>query len=633
VNKNNRRAPASGPAIPGGAEALRSGTTPNFFSLARLKRTAHLLSLCGTTLLITAGVSRPSPQTSPAVAAPSQHPPAIHSTSRLVQISVVARNKKGEPITGLTEEDFTILDQGRPQTIAIFSGAAPVPPEPPHPLPSNVFTNRFDQKGLDPGTVTIILFDALNTATEDQSRVRKQILLFLQTLKPQDHVAIYALTTRLIILHEFTQDASALVTAVSRFTPKELATFDASTTAPIDLVGMTGDPDWAGFQNALNNANGQIADRFTMNRLGTTAGAIQAIADHVAAIPGRKSLIWVSGGIPIQIGYGNISAPDRNASIDPSTTHDPRSAAGAGRPQPVGGGNSENQLPMTDRESSSLQSQVAQAAQALNRVNVAIYAVDVHGSELDPGLPSDMRTFTPASNSGAFFNRHNDRDSSKLLADRTGGLAFFGNNDIREAIHRAFDDGRYAYTIGFYPDHNQWDGKFREIKIKTSADAAQLRYRKGYFAVPDRAEDEATTNNALREAAESPLEATTLGITVTGKTLDPASDRALLLQIALDPEQFLLEPSGDHQKASLDLLFVQRGATGETIAAEKQHFALDMTPQDYERFSKIGIILQRRLPLRAQSTELRVMVRDSASASLGSVNIPVKSFFPPLQQP
>src|SRR5208282_945547 len=220
----------------------------------------------------------------------------IRSTTRLVQVRVVVQHARGEPITGLKSEDFTVFDEGRPQTVAVFSAETPVLPKPAHPLPRNFFTNRFDLKGEDPGSVTVILFDALNTSGPDLIYVRKHILGFLQTLRPQDRVAIYGLTTQLIVLHDFTQDVSALVSATSRFAPNESAAFDASTNEKVDLVGMTGDPDWLGFQNALNNANGIIGDQNTSNRVGTTSAAIGAIADHVAAIPGPKSLIWVSAG-------------------------------------------------------------------------------------------------------------------------------------------------------------------------------------------------------------------------------------------------------------------------------------------------------------------------------------------------
>src|SRR5277367_5416330 len=157
---------------------------------------ARLLWLCGALFAMGTSAAGAAAQTPSHVDKDAQQSAAIHSTTRLVQLSVVVKDRKGDPLTGLTKENFSILDRGRPQTIAIFSEAIPAPLETPRPLPFNVFTNRFDQKGQDPGAVTIILFDALNTSSEDQSRVRQQILLFLKTLKPQDHVAIYALTTQ-----------------------------------------------------------------------------------------------------------------------------------------------------------------------------------------------------------------------------------------------------------------------------------------------------------------------------------------------------------------------------------------------------------------------------------------------------
>ena len=234
----------------------------------------------------------------------------IRSSARLVQVSVFVQDTKGKPIAGLKKEDFTVLDQGKPQNIAVFSVGVPVPVKLNHPLPKYVFTNRFDLRGQEIDSVTIVLFDALNTSGTDQIYVRKQVLRFLQTLKPEDHVAIYALTKELHILHEFTQDTSALVSAVNHFVPKEDAAYDASNPENIDLVGMTGDKAWLGFQNALNNANAVIADRSAINRAGITSAAIEAIADHVAAIPGQKSLIWVSGGFPIQVGTVLIGRTD-----------------------------------------------------------------------------------------------------------------------------------------------------------------------------------------------------------------------------------------------------------------------------------------------------------------------------------
>ena len=131
----------------------------------------------------------------------------------------------------------------------MFSAEA-VPTKLAHPLPDNAFTNRFDLRGQGAGSVTVVLFDALNTSGPDQIYVRKQVLRFLRTLKPEDHVAIYALTTQLFVLH------------------------DASNPEKVDLVDMAGSKDWLGFQNALNNVNAMIADRNTIDRATRTSAAI-----------------------------------------------------------------------------------------------------------------------------------------------------------------------------------------------------------------------------------------------------------------------------------------------------------------------------------------------------------------------
>jgi VWFA-related protein len=584
-------------------------------------------------LLILSPVSIAAQQTNPATPNPAtnQQPPVIHSTTRLVQLSVIAQDGKGEPITGLKKEDFSLFDEGKPQAISFFSCGTPAPSTPPPALPSNYFTNRFDLKGEDPGAVTVILFDALNTAPQEQSYVRKQILRFLLTLKPQDHVAMYALTNNLIVLHDFTQDSSALVTALSRFSPRELAAYDASTSQAIDFYSISGnDPQWLAFQNSLNNAEGEIADQATLNRIGTTTAALEIIANHVSIIPGRKSLVWVSGGFPIQIGIGNIGVADREVTSANSSSG---SGGGTGPADPVSGSDPTNQLPRRDRETGPLTSSIKTATDALNRANMSIYPVDARGVEISTGtigMSAGTRSTsaTPSLSSGGFFGRQDIHDSANLLADRTGGKAFYGNNDIRDAVRRAFDDGRYACNIGYYPDHGQWDGKFRELKVKVNSQGAHLRYRKGYYAFPDRSEGEEVVKAALQQAAVSPLETTNIGLIVNGKTIAPLSARSLQLQIGVDPKQLLLTPSDNRQKGGLDMVFVQSDASGHLLVADKQHFDINFEQKQYEFLAKAGMILQRTVEVQPNSEEIRVVVRDAGSGAVGSVNIPVKTFFP-----
>src|SRR5882672_10376581 len=239
---------------------------------------------------------------------PSQQGTVLRSTTRFVQISVIVQDSKGQPITGLRREDFSLFDEGKAQDIANFVSELPPPEQNPVALPFNIFTNRFDRLGRTPSTATVILFDALNTQPQDQASVRLQVLKFLKELRPEDRVAIYALTTQLQILQDFTQDSATLVNAVQKFLPKSTAALDASSVEQVDLVGMTGNPYWGDLQNAINRSNAVLSDRKVANRVEMTTSALESIGNHISSVSGRKNLIWVSGGFPFQLGLADLSS-------------------------------------------------------------------------------------------------------------------------------------------------------------------------------------------------------------------------------------------------------------------------------------------------------------------------------------
>ena len=538
-------------------------------------------------VLLFPALARSASQDQPKPNAPdssAQPPYVIQTTTRLVQVTVIVHDGKGSPITGLKKEDFTLLDSGKPQQIAFFSATAPSSGDP-HPPAPNVFTNRSDLKGQDPGNIVVILFDALNTSFLDQAYARQHVLRFLQHVKPQDRIAIFALTNDLLPLHDFSEDVASLQSSVDRFSPRLLAAFDASHPDNFHVSALANEPSWMAFENHVNNATAEIADYEVSNRYRLTYEAISRIADYVANIPGHKSLIWVTDGIPIQIGDGKIGVPDRDVfRLDDSTLP---GAAGSANLNGI--------------------------ARILNRVDMAIYPVDARGVEVDDSA-------------SAFFSRGAVRDTYQSLADDSGGKAFYGNNDIAGSINAAVEDDRFTYTLGYYPDHGTWDGKFRKIKIALNLPGSHLRYRPGYFALQERPGDTIMRTD-LAEAARTPLDATALGVTVKGKTLEPTSSRQLQLQISLDPKQFLLHDQNNRKEGGLDLLFLQKDSAGKYLAAEKQHFDINFKPKEYTSLAKTGLILQRRLAIDPASDQIRVFVRDVGSGQLGSVTIPVKTFF------
>jgi VWFA-related protein len=258
-------------------------------------RFAFLLSAVCAALLLAAFAQTPAP--APATA-PSAQTPVLKVTTHLVQVNVVVHGKKNEPVTDLTKDDFTILDDNHPQKIATFAmeSSRPADAKPQRLLlPQNTFTNKPEFRPSAAKAVTVILLDSLNSAFEDQVYAKKQLISFLQQLRPEDSVALYALGTRLQVLHDFTTDAASLIETVNKH--KSRAATELADSQPEDPD--TGSDDLDSF---LAQAQQKIADMQMVNRVSTTMAALEAIANHVSVLPGRKNLIWISGGFPFHIG-------------------------------------------------------------------------------------------------------------------------------------------------------------------------------------------------------------------------------------------------------------------------------------------------------------------------------------------
>ena len=139
----------------------------------------------------------------------------LRSTTRLVQMSVVAQDKNGRPVLDLKGEDFQLLDEDRPREIRVFS-LNTMQRKPRLSAGSRVYRNANDERS-GPNAITIIVIDSLNTKWVDQSRATRELIQFLRQIQPDDHVAIYSLNNGggIEILHDFTRDASDLVASLA----------------------------------------------------------------------------------------------------------------------------------------------------------------------------------------------------------------------------------------------------------------------------------------------------------------------------------------------------------------------------------------------------------------------------------
>jgi VWFA-related protein len=513
--------------------------------------------------------------------------PIIRATTRMVQINVIVTKHGNEPVQGLKKEDFQVFDNGKQQEIRQFSEEARgILPSSGEPLPAGTFTNQLEQRPGTPSAVTAILLDGINTKFDDQSYARLQVIRFLKQIQPEDRIAIYTIDTHgLRVLHDYTRDSADLVAKLAQYKGDFLPDVAGQSSISDSLLG-----GWLG-------SGGGSAERafYLNNRIQSTFKAIEIIANNLATLPGRKSLIWVSAAFPLQIGLLNPPGPIGGAGSLPT-------ASRSSTPVPAPGVTARS-FPSGLREQRTWSSEADRTIRALNNANLAIYPVDARG--------------LVASASG---NRlYNSQSTMLELAGRTGGRAFVNTNDISGAIRTAVEDSAVTYTLGFYPQNDKFDNSFHTLKVKLpDFSHLNLRYRRGYLDQDAPPQDEKVRKAELADAVWSPMDANAIGLRATLKQTNEGID----VSLRVDPKSILLDPQGDRWAGKLDLLFVQKEAHGRQLSGVDDTLSMAFSQPNYERVQREGLMYHRVIPRQANASEFRVIVRDAATGAVGSVTAP-----------
>ncbi len=215
---------------------------------------------------------------------PDQQLPTFRTGVDVVELDVTVLDKDRHPVRGLTAEDFTILDRGKPQQIVAFSAVDVPPPVSSstpwmRDAPLDVVSNAENRR-----LVTIVMDDAYTKLEPDVMTRAKQIARSaVDQLGPRDLAAV--VFTFLGRAQNFTADRSLLLQAIDSYTPK--------------MTGAMGPP-------AVCQMIHRSCD---VETLATVA------ATMTSAPPGRKIVILVTGGR--KFAFGEISEPSsRNEGTD-----------------------------------------------------------------------------------------------------------------------------------------------------------------------------------------------------------------------------------------------------------------------------------------------------------------------------
>jgi VWFA-related protein len=543
----------------------------------------------------------------------------LKTITRLVVVDVVVTDNKGEPVADLTTDSFTVLEDGKPQKIRVFNFQHPTPGQTPAAalqaslkLPPNVFSNvpRYDIHN----TLNVVLLDALNTSTLNQSYVREQMIKYLEKMPADQPIAVYALTTKLRILQDFTTDPNILKNLVKSLNAKSSPLLndptgggEAKLYAPgvFESLPQQMQQSIIAFEQESTNSQTDI-------RVSYTLSALKAIARSLAGYPGRKNLIWLSEAFPL--------------SINPALDID-------------GNGFSTS----SNTSTRDYGPEIARTADALMNAQVAVYPVDAQGlvgssffSASNNGTDKFGRSVTRggrmgqtlSNESAALFNNHSTMQD---LAERTGGKAFYNRNDIDAAIGHSINDGSSYYTLAYYPENKSWDGKFRKISVKVNRSGIKVRNRLGFYASdPKGGFDQKQRDSAFAEALDLDFPIST-GLLFEAGVVQPSAktDNKLMINFAVDPHAISFERKDDGlQHANVGCAVHIYTEKGKSVRTAVNGINAALKPDTFRQVMMGRFPCQDKIELAPGSYILRLGVIDNATGLLGTANAKVTVLAP-----
>ena len=362
---------------------------------------------------------------------------------QLVTEAVVVKDKDGHPIPGLTAKDFTVTEDGVPQTVRIceYQGltaqSTPLPASKPGTediriykklahtqiAPESVDNERYKNRRL-----LALYFDMSAMGPADQLRALSAAEKFLRTqMTSADLVSILRYQGASVeILQDFTADRNKLLSILQTLVVGE-AQGDTETTDDASSADT-------------GAAFGQDDSEFNIFNTDRQLSALETAAKMLGQLNEKKSLIYFASGLRLN---GIDNQAQLHATVD--------SAIKAG---------------------------------------VSFWPIDARGlvasaplGDATQGSPGNSGIYTGTAAQANTSNFQQSQDTLYALAGDTGGKALLDNNDLDRGIVDAQEAISDYYLIGYYATNTAKNGHFRRIKVTlTSNLEAKLNYREGYFA-------------------------------------------------------------------------------------------------------------------------------------------------------
>jgi VWFA-related protein len=307
----------------------------------------------------------------------------IQANSRVVLTDVTVIDREGNPVHGLPASAFRIFDNNQPHATATFEEHAgiPAPTLIPTGVPTGVYSN--DYLLHLPPVLNVILVDIANLQITDQMYLYYELTTFFKKQPDGQPLAIYLRAGNgCFLVQNFTSDRALLLAALHKAIPRFLPT-----------------------------GREYLSDIDTLHQ----------IAVYLSQLPGRKNILWFSGGSTLYL--------RENADV----YEDPAAWRG-----------------LYDE---------------LEQERIAVYPIDARGLTTRSGP-----------------NMWAQHAMMNEAAKATGGQAFYDNNGLIEMTsHILSSDGSF-YTLTYSPPDLHFDNKWHKVRVTLNEEGYELSYRRGYFA-------------------------------------------------------------------------------------------------------------------------------------------------------
>jgi VWFA-related protein len=462
---------------------------------------------------------------------------------RMLDLNVVALDEHGQAVTNLTGDDFRVTDSGKAQTIAFFrhrDSGLNTPPQ----LAPGEFSNR---NGANIPRATVILFDLMNERFGTRGMTANQLIHDLGSLESADYVYLYLLTLsgRLYGVHPLPGPEGQKPSGGVPWTKDMKPLLDQALRAVLQV---------------------RPVDIDVAVRVELTFRALDALAYELSRVPGHKSIVWLTDGVPIELG------PRRSDT-----------------------GDWVDFTPL-----------LRQMSDAFDRSGVAIYPV----RQVNLGSPDNV--------DGANHNGLASIETLELLAGMTGGRPD-AVKDVGGVVRQAVIDMRTSYQIGYYPPEKNWDDKYHKLRVTCTRKGVRIQTKTGYYAW--REPPGTKTERAIETASRTTFDAAEIGIRATvSRNAGPGT---LQLDAHIDARDVVLVQQGDSYTAQLRFEVVGYGTNALSERTTVVPLDLHLDAKMHEEAMQKGIHFVQNVKAREGMRAVRLIVFDRASEAIGSLTIPL----------